>query len=166
MFLLLAIGALTEPEPVEFDCDKAVVVGMPPGTCWDRFGRNVEAIEGPVVAGKPTVQVLHQPEWGTGYFKDAVMLLARESERYRVLWSHVLIELDSGQPGSDPDIAEAKSYKWTLDPAGQRIAVTGISMSGDITDVYEEQVVGERRVLPPEYYCYSSAARRFERCNP
>ena len=166
MFLLLVIASVNDPAPVEFDCDKAVVVGMRPGSCWDRFGRNVEAIEGPVIAGRQTIQLLHQPEWGTGTYRDAVILLAKEGARYRQLWTHTLVHLEIDQPGAQPGVATAKTYKWTWDSAAQRITVTGLSLVGDITDVETGEVVGERRELPVEHYCFSTGTLRFERCGP
>jgi hypothetical protein len=166
MLVLVALASMADSPSIDFDCDRAVVIGMPPGSCWDRFGRNVETVEGPLIAGRPTVQLLHQPEWGTGTYRDAVTLLAKEGARYRPLWTHTLIHLETGQPGAESDAATAKTYKWTWDSVAQRITVTGLSLAGDITDVEAGEVDGERRELPVEHYCYSAVALRFERCGP
>jgi hypothetical protein len=147
--------------PTKFNCDTALIEGKPSGACDNKLGQFIDARDGPRVAGRPTIAVRYQPEWGTNLYVEAVALLQRQGPRYRVLWSHSVVQATAGLPGVAD---EATVYAWTFNPGSQRISVSGSRTVGKVVKIRTGEALGRRTRLSPEAYCYAIGARRFQRC--
>lgn len=154
--LVTAMTAEVEA-PVKFHCDGAVIIGLRSEDCGSGFGRAVEATVGPRVAGRPTIKVTYEPSWGTGFITEAITLLERDGQNYRLLWGRLLRQGE--QVGSDQ--WQEITYKWSLDETGQRITVSGKRV---LSNLGTDEVIGLPEALPTEQYCYLVDKRRFERC--
>jgi hypothetical protein len=145
----------------KFDCDTALIEGKPSGACENKLGQFITAQDGPRVGGRPTIAIRYQPEWGTNLYVEAVALLQRNGPRYRVLWSHHIVQATAGLPGV-PD--EATVYAWRFNSSSQRISISGARTVGRVVKLRTGEAHGRRTRLAPEAYCYASGLRRFQRC--
>lgn len=154
--MLAAVTPVAKP----FDCDAAVIIDRPVGACEDKLGRFINARRGPIVSGRPTLEVRFEPEWGTNLFVEHVALLRREGSAYRLLWKHPLIIATAGLPGVAD---EATVFSWRWVPKG-RIEVLGKRTIGKVYAMQTGSASGSTTVMPNETYCYSLAAQTFAAC--
>lgn len=136
----------------------------PAGFCElvEELGRFESARSGPVVDGIPTMEVFYSPAWGTGIHIQSVALVSPTTQGFKVLWSHLVLEVSDVMPDRYP--ASANVYEWRYAPDARRITVTGTRTEGAVVDMREGRVDGERTSLPDEAWCYVTGIRAFESC--
>src|SRR5690349_1542110 len=98
MFLataMLLFASTGQVQPPVFGCDVIVVGALTWGNCEDHVGHLYDVQAGPVVDGKPTMQVRYSTTWGTGVNYGAVSLLQKRGQHYSVLWTHRWVRVDN-----------------------------------------------------------------------
>jgi hypothetical protein len=160
MAMLMAAAPAASRSYVTFKCDPETIVG----TCASELGRYVDHRPGPRIDGRPTLLLSYEPSTSLDFHDEEVAILQKNGARYRVLWSHPTIYAWAMPPAVSGFPTYATVYKWSFDPKTRRITVTGTKTIGRILDMWTGMVVGRRRNLPREVYCYTANAR-FERCH-
>ena len=156
---LVAIALLGDPlSKSDFDCEHARVEHHLIVACdelW--FGG---AFTGPMIHGKPTIEIRYTTTLGTGVKVQDIALLRRDGRIYRTLWSHEQFMWWVNWPTKDG----AEFYRWVYDPRRDRIIVSGTRTIGKVINVSEGKTKGRRTPLPRGIYCFSERRKRYTRC--
>jgi phage-related protein len=120
-----------------------------------QLGRFDSAKPGPSVGGAPTVEVLYEPQYGTGFKQQSVSLLRVVRGEWRPIWTHL-----SEDSSIDPfiDAEDHKRFHWRYEAGGNRVRVTGSHAS------LSKEHARREAALAVETYCYRPASQRFVRC--
>jgi len=121
----------------------------------EKLGRFDSAKAGPIVGGAATVEVLHEPQYGTGFKQQSVTLLQAVGAEWRPLWTH-LSEDTRFDPQSDAE--DRTIYRWRYEADGSRVRVTGSHTNQSSKGRHH------RRRLAAEAYCFTRTDRQFDRC--
>jgi hypothetical protein len=119
-------------------------------------GRFDVAKPGPTVNGAPTIEVLYEPQYGTSFKKQSVLLLQAVGNEWRPVWNHV-----SENSWFDPfsDAGDRTVFRWRYEAGGNRVRVTGSHASESKGRSRHKQS------LAAEAYCYNRQSQEFDRCS-
>jgi hypothetical protein len=118
--------------------------------------------EGPLLNGRRTIEVLYAPGSGTNIAEQHVALIEFHGRKIAQLWDHASIET-----GTAPLVPkdESYTYRWRYLDGGARIAVTGLDTVGRVKPrSWPWTVIGRRRALKEQSYCFSAKANRYAPC--
>jgi hypothetical protein len=122
-----------------------------------------QAVRGPMVNGKETLEVLYVPETGTGINHQSVALLQFDGNSISVLWNHPSQNIDTFPNGllganDDPRLRTTREiYRWEYEKNGTGIRVTGLRTT-------ELGRAKRTQKLPSEHWCFQPTTRKFEAC--
>lgn len=139
---------------------KLFVLACDGSSVTERDIGSVESMKpGPLVNGRPTVEVLQQDSGGTDILVHSVGLYG--------LWRGQIVELWSHEATSGSVLGGRESVihvRWRYSADGRRIDLTGVETVGRITDVRRSLAVGRSRAIEPESFCWKEEKGAFAPC--
>lgn len=123
-----------------------------------------QAMQGPIVNGRATLEVLYVPATGSGINLQSVALLQFDGKAVSVLWDHLSRNINSFPNALDGGAADDERwrtttdvFRWEYTKNGTEIRVTGSQKNelGKATRTHK---------LRPERYCLQPSTHKFATC--
>lgn len=127
------------------------------------IGKGDSQRPGPMIDGRPSLIVIHDPEWGTDFMTNYVAVFQYRNGAIAKLWDHPSF-LGVYPPKGLGGHWEETFYRWRFTSGARRIEVTGRDVIYRDEEPHRRKDVRRIRLLKPEHFCLNVRAMKYRPC--